>query len=114
MTEKKDGPVRDNTDDLKKLTVQGDTYLTSYNKKYENRKKWIKPNKNEVISVIPGTIREVLVKEGDKVDTTDKLLVLEAMKMMNSIYAPVKGKIKSLHVSVGDCIPKGTLMIEIE
>jgi len=114
MTEKKEGPERDNKEDLKKLTVQGDTYHTTYNKKYENRKIWIKPNKNEVISVIPGTIREVLVKEGDKVKTSDKLLVLEAMKMMNTIYAPVKGKIKSLHVSVGDCIPKGTLMIEIE
>lgn len=114
MTEKKAGPERDNAEDLKKLTVQGDTYLTTFSKKYENRKKWIKPNKNEVISVIPGTIREVLVKKGDKVNTTDKLLVLEAMKMMNTIYAPVKGKIKSLNVSVGDCIPKGTLMIEIE
>jgi biotin carboxyl carrier protein len=114
MTEKKAGPVQDTAENLKKLTVQGDTYHTTFNKKYENRKKWIKPNKNEVISVIPGTIREVLVKEGDKVNTTDKLLVLEAMKMMNTIYAPVKGKIKSLHVSVGDCIPKGTLMIEIE
>jgi biotin carboxyl carrier protein len=109
MTEKKD-----KTEDLKKLTVQGDTYHTTYTKKYENRKKWIKPDKNEVISVIPGTIREVLVKKGDKVTTSDKLLVLEAMKMMNTIYAPLNGKIKSLHVSVGDCIPKGTLMIEIE
>jgi pyruvate carboxylase len=114
MTEKKAGPVRDKTEDLKKLTVQGDTYHTTYNKKYESRKKWIKPNKNRVISVIPGTIREVLVKEGDVVNTSDKLLVLEAMKMMNTIHAPVEGKIKSLHVSVGDCIPKGTLMIEIE
>jgi biotin carboxyl carrier protein len=114
MTEKKAGPVQDTPEELKKLTVLGDTYLTTYNKKYENRKKWIKPNKNEVISVIPGTIREVLVKVGDKVNTSDKLLVLEAMKMMNTIYAPVKGKIKSLRVSAGDCIPKGTLMIEIE
>jgi biotin carboxyl carrier protein len=113
MTEKKAGPDQDKKEDLKKLTVQGDTYLTTFNKKYENRKKWVKPNKKEVISVIPGTIRQVLVKEGDKVKTTDKLLVLEAMKMMNTIYAPVNGKIKSLHVSVGDCIPKGTLMIEI-
>lgn len=109
MTEKKD-----NTEDLKKLTVQGDTYHTTYTKKYENRKKWIKPDKKEVISVIPGTIREVLVKEGDKVTTSDKLLVLEAMKMMNTIYAPVNGIVKSMRVSVGDCIPKGTLMIEIE
>jgi biotin carboxyl carrier protein len=110
MTENK----TDNAEELKKLTVQGDTYHTTFNKKYENRKIWTKPDKNKVISVIPGTIRQVLVKEGDKVNAADKLLVLEAMKMMNTIYSPVKGRIKSLNVGVGDCIPKGTLMIEIE
>jgi biotin carboxyl carrier protein len=114
MTEKKTGPVQDDKTTLQKLVIQGDTYHTTLNKKYENRKKWSKPNKKEVISVIPGTIRQVLVKEGDAVLTTDKLLVLEAMKMMNTIYSPLEGKIKSVLVREGDCIPKGTLMIEIE
>ena len=67
-----------------------------------------------MISFIPGTIRQVLVKEGDTVNTDQKVLVLEAMKMMNTIYSPLTGKIKSLKVVIGDCIPKGTLMIEIE
>ncbi len=110
MTEKQDPK----NGDLKHLTVQGDVYQTSFTKKYENRKKWSKPDKKQVISVIPGTVREVMVKVGDVVKTSDKLLVLEAMKMMNTIYAPVDGKIKSLHIAVGDCLPKGTLMMEIE
>lgn len=114
MTEKKTIPVQDPVPELKKLTVQGDTYLTTYNKKFQNRKKWIKPDEKKVKSIIPGTIRQVMVKEGDMVTPADKLLVLEAMKMMNTIYSPIKGIVKAIHVKEGDCIPKGTLMIEIE
>jgi biotin carboxyl carrier protein len=113
MTEKKTNPVHKEPE-YKKLVVQGDTYLTTYNKKYENRKKWIKPNENEVISIIPGTIRQVMVKVGDRVTHMDNILILEAMKMMNTITSPVDGKIKSILVKEGDCIPKGTLMIEID
>jgi len=114
MTEKKPGPDQDKKPELKKIVIQGDTYFTTYSKKYVNRQKWSKPNEKEVISFIPGTIRQVLVKEGDIVKHADKLLVLEAMKMMNTIYSPMSGRIKSVRVQEGDCIPKSTLMIEFE
>jgi biotin carboxyl carrier protein len=99
---------------LKELNIMGDVYRTTFTKKYEKRQPWTKPNEKEVISYIPGTVREVLVKAGDKVTADQKLLVLEAMKMMNSIYSPANGKIKSVIVAAGDCIPKGTVMIEFE
>lgn len=114
MEEKKITKQGENGQELKKLSVMGDTYITRYTKKYEKRRTWSKPRPEEIISFIPGTIREVLVKEGDLVATGQKLLVLEAMKMMNSITAPYSGIIKSIKVSIGDCIPKGTLMIEME
>jgi biotin carboxyl carrier protein len=113
MTDKNATPVQDEEPELRKLTVQGDTYLTRHNKKYDNRKKWVKPNENEVVSIIPGTIRQILVKVGDRVKISDKIMVLEAMKMMNTITSPVEGTIKSILVKEGDCVPKGTLMIEI-
>jgi biotin carboxyl carrier protein len=110
MTDK----AKPKTEDLKKLTVQGNVYHTTLTRKYENRKKWSKPDKKQVFSVIPGTVRELSVKVGDTVKASEKLMVLEAMKMMNTIYAPVGGKIKTVNITVGDCLPKGTLMIEIE
>ena len=113
MTEKKTSKAQE-IPELKELVIQGNTYLTTYTRKFENRKKWTKADPKMVKSFIPGTIRQVLVKEGDIVETTDKLLVLEAMKMMNSIYPPAQGKIKSIHVKVGDRIPKGALMVEFE
>jgi biotin carboxyl carrier protein len=114
MTEKKISPAPGEKPELKKLDILGDVYYTTFNKKYENRQKWSKPNEKEVISIIPGTIRQVLVRKGDRVKTADKMLVLEAMKMMNSIYSPIEGKIRSVRVKEGDSIPKGTLMIEFE
>jgi biotin carboxyl carrier protein len=100
--------------ELKKLMVQGDTYLTQYTKKYQQRQSWSKPDPKKVVSFIPGTIRQVLVRSGDIVAATDKLLVLEAMKMMNSIYSPIDGKIRSVTVKEGDRVPKGMVMIEFE
>lgn len=100
--------------ELKELVIQGDTYLTRYTKKYLGRKPWIKPDPKKVISFIPGTIRQILVKQGDTVAEAEKLLVLEAMKMMNTIYSPVTGKIKSVTVQEGDRVPKGLVMIEFE
>jgi biotin carboxyl carrier protein len=114
MTVKKTDPIEVKKPELKKIMVHGDTYHTTFTKKYQNRQKWVKPDPKEVVSIIPGTIRQVLVKEGDRVSQSDKLLVLEAMKMMNTISAPVSGTVKSIRVKEGDCVPKGTLMIEIE
>ena len=99
---------------LQKLNIGGDEYLTTYTRKYENRKKWTPVNEKELVSFIPGTIRQVLIKEGDKVKADQPLIVLEAMKMMNTIYAPFDAKIKSVHVKTGDRIPKGTLMLVFE
>jgi len=114
MNEDKTKQSKGETPALKKLVIQGDTYLTTFTRKYENRQNWVKPNFKQVISYIPGTIRQVLVKEGDSVKAEDKLLVLEAMKMMNTLYSPMAGKIKTVFVKEGDCQPKGTVMIEFE
>jgi biotin carboxyl carrier protein len=115
-------PVKDeNTDDCasmkircKTLIIHGVKYRTTYTRKYENRKKWVKPNYKHLISFIPGTIEDIFVKEGDTVTKGEKLLVLEAMKMLNSIEVPMDGKIQRIHVKKGDKIPKGFLMIEFE
>jgi len=99
---------------LRKLVVNETTYYTTFTKKYENRPKWEKPNEKRLMSFIPGTVRDICVKAGQEVSAGDKLLVLEAMKMMNTIYAPFDGKVKTVQVADGDRIPKGTLIVEFE
>jgi len=100
--------------DLEKLVINGDTYLTTLTKKFKDKQHWVKPDKKKVISFIPGTVRQVLVKVGDSVKEDDKLLMLEAMKMMNIINSPMAGKIKAILVKEGDRLPKGSVMIEFE
>jgi biotin carboxyl carrier protein len=108
-TEEKNGKGK-----FKYLTVGGVRYRTTYNKKFENRKKHIKPDLNKISSFIPGTIIKLMVKEGQKCKAGDNLMVLEAMKMYNRITLPVDAKITKINVNEGDKVPKGTVMIEFE
>ena len=111
----KDGKGIDCNDiDCKNLEIGGTKYKTVLTKKYENRKKWTNPDKNEVYSFIPGTVLKVFVSEGDKVKLDDNLLILEAMKMENLIKSHQEGVIKKLNIKQGDRIPKGHLMFVIE
>lgn len=100
--------------DYKTINVLGDVYYTTYTKKYEARQKWEKADPKKVFSFIPGTILEIAVKAGDSVNEGDVLYVFEAMKMSNTVNSPLTGKIKSVNISVGENIPKGTLVIEFE
>jgi biotin carboxyl carrier protein len=95
------------------LNIMGDEYETLLTKKYEKRSQWQQPNEKHIISFIPGTVTEIFVKEGQTLKKGDKIMILEAMKMFNSIELPCDGKIKKIHVKVGDRIPKGVLMMEI-
>lgn len=99
---------------LKYFNATGDSYYTTFTKKYEKRQSWAKPDEKEVMSFIPGTVKDVLVKAGDKVTEGQTLATLEAMKMLNTIYSPFAGKIKSVNVKSGDRIPKGIIMMEFE
>lgn len=69
---------------------------------------------NDIKAPMPGLILEVMAKEGDQVKEGDYLLVLEAMKMENTLTAPGDGIIKSVHVEKGQTVDKNQLLIELE
>ena len=54
---------------------------------------------------------EIFVKPGQTVKKGEKLMIYEAMKMMNVIEAPMDGKIKEVNVKVGESLPKGALLV---
>jgi acetyl-CoA/propionyl-CoA carboxylase biotin carboxyl carrier protein len=60
------------------------------------------------------TVVKLAVAAGDKVVEGDQVLVLEAMKMEQSISSPRNGVIKSVKVAVGETVPSGTVLIEFE
>ena len=92
----------------------GRKYKTRYTRKFLERKPWTAPNPNEVKSIIPGSITEINVKAGDKVNKGGKLMVYEAMKMKNIISAPFDAVVKSVEANVGDKLPKGVVLVVLE
>jgi biotin carboxyl carrier protein len=67
----------------------------------------------EVLSPMPGTIVNVLVKEGDKVAEDQDVLILEAMKMENPICAPAAGVVTSVRVKVDDKVDTNQVLMLI-
>lgn len=70
-------------------------------------------NGEKVTAPMPGTILNVLVKEGQVVKKGDVVAVLEAMKMENEIVAPVDGQVASISVDKGQNVNLGDSLLEI-
>ncbi len=61
----------------------------------------------EVRSPLSGRIVALSVQVGQSVKEGDRLLLLEAMKMNNYVYAPQAGQIASILVKVDDAVEEG-------
>lgn len=71
-------------------------------------------HKGHVTAAMPGTIVEVLVKAGQKVNAGDPVLVIEAMKMENEVQAPASGTVVGIFTTKGDAVTPDMALIEIE
>lgn len=67
----------------------------------------------EVKTPLPGNIMNVFVRENDEIKKGDKLVMYEAMKMENTIYAEKDGIVSKIRVKTGDTILEGDLLMEI-
>jgi len=72
------------------------------------------PDPRIIISFIPGTVLDILIKAGQKVKKGDDLMILDAMKMQNKLKSKTDGRIKNIPVKKGDRVAKGTVLIELE
>jgi len=66
-----------------------------------------------VTAPMPGQIKAILVREGDRVTTGQKLLIMEAMKLENKIPATCDGVVKHILVRDGDIVSQGQELIVI-
>jgi len=67
----------------------------------------------KVLAPMPGMIIRYLVSVDDKVKAGDTLLILEAMKMQNTISSPVDGVVKMINFGAGDSVNKGDILAVI-
>jgi pyruvate carboxylase len=68
---------------------------------------------DQIAAPIPGMITWTGPGSGSKVQKGDKLLVLEAMKMQTTVYAPRTGLLAELLVAVGDTVDGGDLVARL-
>ncbi len=67
----------------------------------------------EVGAPIPGAVSMLHVKAGEQVKKGDRLLVMEAMKMQTTVYAPVSGVIQEIAVNTRDSVEAHDLLLRI-
>jgi biotin carboxyl carrier protein len=71
-------------------------------------------DESEICAPMPGKVLKLFVKEGDEIEVKQKLVIVEAMKMENSINASRKGKVKRINFKEGDLVDTGQPIIELE
>lgn len=73
----------------------------------------VRPDESTIESPMPGLILRHEVEVGDTVQAGQTVLVLEAMKMENSLPAPVAGAVRSLPFDMGDKVSRGDVLAVI-
>jgi propionyl-CoA carboxylase alpha chain len=67
-----------------------------------------------VIAPMPGMVKSVSVKVGDHVSEGQEVMVLEAMKMQNSMLAGKSAVVKKVNVKTGETVSEDDVLIELE
>jgi biotin carboxyl carrier protein len=104
------------------ITVNGLTHELEVNtetkkmlERFIKQKADAEGNKNAVIkSPMPGLVIKIPVEAGQKIAKGDKIIIIEAMKMENSLSSPISGTIKSISAREGSAVEKNALLMEIE
>lgn len=96
------------------LNIDSSLYKTRLSRKFENRKKYLPADPKKILSYIPGVVIDIFVSPGMEVKQGQDLMIIDAMKMKNRIKCSLDGKVKSIAVTTGSKVGKGSLLMEIE
>jgi biotin carboxyl carrier protein len=68
----------------------------------------------KILASMPGRVVRVLCEPGTAVAQGAPLVVIEAMKMQNELCAKTDGVVRAVHVSAGQTVDRGALLVELE
>jgi len=83
-------------------------------KSFDLRKHDSARNGNEMTAPLPGTVIEVFVKAGDVIEAGQVIVIIEAMKMKNSIRSTRAGKIAEVLTSVNQTVVHKQVLVKFE
>ena len=66
-----------------------------------------------VRSPLPGRVARLYVKKGDRIESGDRIAVLEAMKMEHVLHAPTSGLVEEMSVAEGEQILQDVVIARI-
>lgn len=67
----------------------------------------------DVVAPMPGSVLEILVEEGDRVERNQTVAIMESMKMELVITAPRDGVVRRVAVQSGQQVERGMRLLEL-
>ncbi len=95
------------------IGLENGVFETRLTRKFGMRKRFQKKDPRIIRAAIPGVIAQINVENGKPVRQGETVLILEAMKMLNSLKAAQDGVVKHIRVRKGDKVAKDQILIEI-
>ena len=71
-------------------------------------------NGTPIVAPMPGMVIEYKVKVGDTIKAGDPVLILEAMKMQNTIASPAAGKVTAINAGPGASVARDEVLAVIQ
>jgi len=71
-------------------------------------------NRQEVIAPMPGSVVKILVELEQKVEESQPLIIIEAMKMETTLYSQISGIVKEINCQEKDQVDSDRVLIVIE
>ena len=104
-------PIKNNYSDQENNSqIQLSTEKENISPNQSNDKK----NSGQIKAMMPGKVLEILVEIGDEVSLGTPLMIVESMKMENTISSTMSGKVTNIFISIDDSVQYDQIMIEIE
>ena len=110
--------VAANQGEHREVTVNGvSSAVTVEDEELARLRSQVKPRRrvggDQIKAPMPGRIVSVSVTVGDKVETGQGVVVIEAMKMENELRAHAGGTVREIRVSEGDTVDKNAVLVVI-
>ncbi len=103
--------------DGKIIAIKGKSYLVQdadLLEQTKTRKKGLGSDPTEVTPPMPAVVISVVAAEGDVVEKGQAVVIVSAMKMETTLFAPFNGIVKKVNVAEGDKVMPGDILVDIE
>lgn len=103
--------------DGKIIAIRGKSYFVQdadLLEQTKTRKKGPGSDPTEVTPPMPAVVISVAVTEGDVVEKGQAVVIVSAMKMETSLFAPFSGTVTKINVAEGDKVMPGEILVDIE